>query len=210
MCSNFYQLFSTGKKRLEKFIDPNQIEFELHDLNVFPHQNAYIYRNNNLIEANFSLLPSWSKERKPKFATYNARIETVIEKPTWKESFEKHHCIIPISGFREPVYEGTMAGNVVQFSKGDEILLAAGLYNEWLDKNTGEVVPSFTIVTKEPYPFIEKIGHDRSPLFLSEENAHKWLSMENENVLTQKEFLLNNFKPYSEFNVEKYRALKSK
>lgn len=210
MCSNFSQLFFTGKRRLPKFIDPNQLDMEFKDLNVFPHQNAYIIRQNKIIEASFSLIPSWSKERRPKFATYNARIETVLEKPTWKESFISNHCIVPITAFREPVYEGPYSGNIVQFYRKDEILLAAGIYNEWVNKETGEVVPSFAIVTKEPYPFIEKAGHDRSPLFLSKSNAQKWLNMENENELNQKEFLLSSFELFEDFNVEKYRELKKK
>lgn len=210
MCSNFSQLFFTGKRRLPKFIDPNQLDMEFKDLNVFPHQNAYIIRQNKIIEASFSLIPSWSKERKPKFATYNARIETVLEKPTWKESFISNHCIVPITAFREPVYEGPYSGNIVQFYRKDEILLAAGIYNEWVNKETGEVIPSFAIVTKEPYPFIEKAGHDRSPLFLNEETSKVWLENENEEPEGLREYLLNSYEKFDTFEVEKVRELKAK
>ena len=41
----------------------------------------------------FSLVPSWSAEPKVKFATHNARLETVTQKPTWKEPFRKQHCL---------------------------------------------------------------------------------------------------------------------
>lgn len=68
-----------------------------------------------LVPMSFSLVPSWSKEPKVKFATHNARIETVIEKPTWKIPFQKNHCVIPMTGFFESAYEGPLAGHIIQF-----------------------------------------------------------------------------------------------
>ncbi len=209
MCSNFSQNFKTRKPKFEDFIDPDQITFDLEDKNIFPHQKAIVICKNSIEEMNFSLIPEWSKERKPKFATYNARIESILEKPNWKNSFLKHHCIVPISTFREPVYEGTMAGNIVEFSS-DETLLAAGIYNNWVDKSTGEIVPSFAIITKSPYPFIQKVGHDRSPLFLDSKKAKEWLFNASQSTDELKKYLEKNYKPFDEFTVMKVRELKTK
>ena len=66
-------------------------------------------------EMNFSLITSWSKERKPEFATHNARLfsedgDPIFKKPTWRGPFSSNHCVIPISKFVEPIYTGEYAG----------------------------------------------------------------------------------------------------
>jgi len=139
----------------------------------------------------FSLIPKWSKESKVKYATHNARLETIDEKPTFKDAFKKHHCIVPMTGFIEALYTGELAGNMVEFHPTKPVLLqAAGIWDEWLDKNSGEVLRSFTIVTHEPIPFVDKMGHDRSPVFLDPDDAEAWLASEGEEPKALKDFLI--------------------
>ncbi|MEQ1878734.1 MAG: SOS response-associated peptidase family protein, partial [Bdellovibrionia bacterium] len=137
---------------------------------------------------NFSLIPSWSKEARPKFATYNARLETpdertggatyIFQKPTWKQAFERRHCLVPIDKFVEPAYHGKLAGNMVSFSQeSEEPMTAAGIWETWENRETGEIVESFTILTDDPIPFVEKSsGHDRSPVFLNRDAFAEWLA----------------------------------
>lgn len=66
---------------------------------------------------------------------------------------------------------------MVGFSRNEELLFASGIYNDWVDKATGEVISSFTILTTKTYDFIDKMGHDRSPLFTKEKAYQEWLSM---------------------------------
>ena len=141
----------------------------------------------------FSLIPSWSKEPKVKFATHNARIETVIEKPTWRKSFESQHCVIPMTGFFESVYEGPKAGNIIQFHKNDQSLLfAAGIFDQWVNPaDNQDSFFSFSILTTEPTPFILQNGHDRSPVFLDFKFAKDWLMLK-EPSQKMIQFLLQN------------------
>ena len=139
-----------------------------------------------LTEMEFGLIPAWSKTRKVKFATHNARLMSedekfhkeipIYKKPTWREPFAKRHCIVPISKFIEPLYTGRLAGTMVRFfPKGGQMLSAAGIWEEWASKETGEVVLSFTVLTDDPVPYISKMGHDRTPVFLKEERIDEWL-----------------------------------
>lgn len=121
----------------------------------------------------FSLLPSWSRESKVKFATHNARIETVAEKATWKGPFLKSHCIVPMTSFIEPIYEGELAGNMVAF-ESSEIMAAAGIFDSWVNRETGEVIESFAIITSEPSDFVRGVGHDRQPVFLNLSSSVAW------------------------------------
>lgn len=140
----------------------------------------------------FSLIPRWSAEPRSKFATHNARLDTIDEKNTFKEAFVKHHCIVPMTGFIEPIYVGSFAGNMLEFHPPAPVLLyAAGIWDEWVDKKSGEVIKSFSIITHEPIPFVLENGHDRSPVFLKPEDADRWLRSEGEAPPALKEFLLD-------------------
>jgi putative SOS response-associated peptidase YedK len=139
-----------------------------------------------LSEKVFGLIPSWSKERKIKFATHNARLVSedkntgkpapIYTKPTWREPFSRRHCLVPMEYFVEPIYSGEFAGNMVKFSPGgEEVIAAAGLWEDWVSKETGEVVSTFAVITDDPLPYIKKIGHDRSPVFLDPKDYDEWL-----------------------------------
>lgn len=171
---------------------------------VFPRQQAPILFKNDegnleVIDAEFSLIPSWwnpetttkkTKNNRPLFATHNARLETIDEKPTFKDSFIHRHCIVPILDFYESsLFGDKFAGHRIKIS-GKSTLLAAGCYSTWLDKSTGELVYSFTIITSLPNKQIFEAGHDRMPVFLAPDDATKWL--DRDSTINPKIFLTEN------------------
>lgn len=161
-----------------------------------------------MIPMKFSLVPSWSPEPKVKFATHNARLESVDQKKTWKNPFIRRHCIVPMTDFIEPIYEGAHAGNMVSFhAPENQGLLAAGIWDEWADRKSGEVMASFAIITHDPLPFVEKQGHDRSPLFLQQEDAETWLTNTGEDEQELKRFLLE-ARNVPELEIENFRPMR--
>lgn len=191
MCAQFEVNISADKlaKRFGVQV-PEGLEFSER---IFPYTNAPVIirkEDNDLIESMmFNLTPHWSKERKNKFATYNARVETIDEKPSFKKVFGKYHCIVPMTGFYESVREKRFAGNIIKFSS-DEILTAAGIYDIWTDKKTGEILESFSIITTEPPKFVDEAGHDRCPIFLKGDAVTKWLNPSSLNQKQWKDLLL--------------------
>lgn len=178
------------------------------DMRVLPHQKTpVIVLHQDVLEVRhmqFSLIPSWSKERKPKFATHNARIESVLDKPTWRTAFQKRHCLVPMTHFIEPIYTGEYAGHMVRFysqhQRKTQVLLAAAIWEEWIDRDnkgsskshgTGEVIESFSLLTSEPLKFVRETGHDRGLIFLPKSLEKKWLVTEpkNAHVPTPKEWV---------------------
>lgn len=171
--------------------------------------------------AEFSLIPEWwdpsksdkkKKNGRPVFATHNARIETIDEKPAFRKSFMQRPCIVPIKSFFESSLFGhKFSGNRIRITPHlkDQVGVhawAAGCYNEWLNQQTGELVPSFTIVTCDPSREIFEAGHDRMPIFLSAENAIKWLNKDYSQK--SKQFLLEERIRNPEILIEVDRALK--
>ncbi len=184
MCSNY--TLKVKAIELQKFLPLQEPVVEDINQRFLPYQAAPVVvrlkdSKLKLAAMNFSLVPSWSKERKVKFATHNARIETITEKPTWRVPFQRQHCIVPMTGFYEAVYEGPKAGNIIEFSEtGDHLMLAAGIYDQWIDPETKKSLHSFSILTTTPTEYIQQNGHDRSPIFLSAEAAKRWLETEDQ------------------------------
>jgi putative SOS response-associated peptidase YedK len=158
---------------------------------------------------NYSLVPSWSKESRPRFATYNARLDSLTSKPTWREPVRTQRCLVGISSFFENCYQGEYAGKVVEFRKPNgHIWAAAGLWNEWQDQRTGERIQTFAITTTEPSPFIEKAGHDRSPVFLPEDQFASWLKPVPRKAEDVVAFLISHHQPLVSANILVERSLK--
>ena len=206
MCAQFDLKILADELSLKYGIQvPQDFNF---DHRVMPHAKAPVLTKDGFKMMKFSLLPSWSRESKIKFATHNSRIETIEEKATWRGPFKKNHCLVPISRFIEPIYKDDFKGFMVAFSDTkSEIMTAVGIYDSWVNKETGEVIDSFAIVTTEPPEFIKKIGHDRCPLFLKESAFSTWLKVNDSESEQTKEFLLKNQKQL-EFRVVKDREMR--
>lgn len=181
MCAQFY-LFTSGKELLKNYGISVPSHIDQIDERFLPYKTAPVIvehkGNFKLVGMQFSLVPSWSKEPKVKFATHNARIETVTEKPTWKIPFDRQHCIIPMTSFYESIYEGPEAGHIIEFSQAKkELLFAAGIFDVWINPDNQKQLFSFAILTTEPDQFILDHGHDRTPIFLNYSDAKSWLTL---------------------------------
>jgi putative SOS response-associated peptidase YedK len=224
MCSQFESVIPIAKlAKYTNSIYDEQTENLLWDTHVYPHAKAPVIirpaDTNSITLMNYSLIPSWSKTAKPKFATYNARLDRqnkdasaldlIYNLPTWRKPFKQQRCIVPLTGFYESCHTGTHAGYIVKFTpvNPEDILLAAGIWDTWLDGSTGEIIVSFAILTDDPNTFILNIGHDRQPVFLSQENANAWLHCEKLKTEEAYTFLKSNQDPVN-YSVTNYRPLK--
>lgn len=185
---------------------------EYYDVLIVPHHGAPVYRREGegavVTVMRFALLPSWAAEAKVKFATHNARLETIDSKPTWRTVFINKNCLVPMTDFIEPIYEGEHAGHMVAFAeKSDAAIFAAGVWDEWVNKQTGEVIQSFSIITHDPPPFVAATGHDRCPVFLGAEAARQWLGNEGASTGELKDFLIGS-RHIPDFKVTRQRPMR--
>lgn len=124
----------------------------------------------------WGLVPSWSKDPKLGSKTFNARAETIHEKPTFRTPFRRKRCLIPVDAFYEwKSEEGKSKKAPYLFTAKDGgPLTFAGLFDEW-ESPDGYII-SATIITTEanedmlPY-------HHRMPLVLPEEKHSRWLHL---------------------------------
>ena len=128
----------------------------------------------------WGLIPRWWNKplKEAKIATFNARVETVETKPFFRDAFKRTRCLIPMSGYFE--WQDTPGGKQPWYFSardGSPVLTAAGLWDEWKNRETGERLKSCTMIITEPNEFVSEV-HDRVPALLSEQQFDPWLSGE--------------------------------
>ncbi|MBU3995723.1 MAG: SOS response-associated peptidase [Actinobacteria bacterium] len=129
--------------------------------------------------AHWSLVPTWSKELKLKYPTFNARAESLSEKATFKGPLKAQRCGIPATGFYE--WTGPKESRTPHAIFGqDQILPMAGLYSWWRDPTAPEGEGwhlTATILTRESAGVMKAL-QDRMPVFMGDELLHDWLDPE--------------------------------
>ncbi len=197
-----------------------QTQLPLFHASGYSHPKLFVYTNAQAalpIVAAWGLIPHWSKdiEQAKKFwnNTLNARGETIYEKPSFRSSAKSKRCIIYVDGFFEHHYFNKKTFPYFIHKKEKEAIILAGLYDEWVDKNTGEIVNTFTIVTTKGNALLSKIHNNpklkepRMPVLLNEEEATIWL-----NEKSSKNEIESLIKPYATDDLEAYtvHALRGK
>jgi putative SOS response-associated peptidase YedK len=101
-----------------------------------------------LVVGQWGLIPWFAKTARLAYSTNNARSEEIATKASYKQSWlQGRRCIIPAWSFDEPCWE---TGRTVwwNFRRADgQPWGLAGLWNDWTDKETGEVISSYTMLT---------------------------------------------------------------
>jgi putative SOS response-associated peptidase YedK len=133
----------------------------------------------------WGLIPSWSKTKELKFNTANAKMENIDSKPTWKEAFKNQRCLIPATAFYEWRTIGKSKYPYEISLKEESIFSFAGIWDEWLDKTSGEIISSFSIITCKANDMMGKIHNtkQRMPVILNKQNELLWLNSSNSEEL---------------------------
>jgi putative SOS response-associated peptidase YedK len=129
-----------------------------------------------LVPMRWGLMPSWWKKPLSELpAIFNARAETVAEKPMFRSAFKSRRCIIPASGFYEWTgAKGAKTPHYFSSPAGDPLALA-GLWESWKDPEAGETVLSATIVVCAANKWMTRF-HDRMPVLLDRRHFDEWLA----------------------------------
>lgn len=128
----------------------------------------------------WGLVPSWWKDpAKLPGQTFNARAETVAEKPTFRAAFKRRRCLIPCDGFYEwkATAEKVKQPFFIQPADPEGIFHFAGLWDLW--ETADGAMESCTIITTEPNTLMEGI-HNRMPVILSAGDFDEWLDPTNQ------------------------------
>lgn len=131
----------------------------------------------------WGLVPSWWKKSLRELpSTFNARAESVHEKPMFRTAFKTRRCLVPMSGFYEWTGEKSARQPWYITSAAGHPLTVAGLWDSWTDRETGEEIRSCTMVITSHNAWMRRI-HDRMPVLLAEKDWSAWLSEPRKDLL---------------------------
>ncbi len=155
--------------------------------NIAPSQDVAIVRDSGagreLVMVRWGLVPHWSRTPQTKYSTINARIESVAEKPAYRDSFRRRRCLVPADGFyewravdgaKQPLYIRLRDGGVFAF---------AGLWDRW--EGGGAVLESCSILVMPSSARMQPI-HTRMPVIVAPAHYEGWL----DNAITGKPEIL--------------------
>ena len=133
--------------------------------------------------ARFGLIPAWAKDDKISRHTYNARSETVAEKPSYRTAWrQRQFGLVLVDNFYEPSYESGKAVRwKIELASGDPFGIAC-LWDRWTDPASGERVVSFSMLTvnADDHPVMRQFhkpgDEKRTPVIIAPELQDAWLS----------------------------------
>ena len=130
----------------------------------------------------WGLIPHWAKTNHDateiRTRTINARSETVYDKPSFRSAAQTgKRCLIPVTGFYEWHTLGSKKFPFYITASDQKIVSIAGLWDEWVDPETGEIAQTYTLLTTEANPLLAAIHNTRQrmPCVLTPDAEHAWL-----------------------------------
>ena len=177
MCFHFKQTkteYSFGSQRLD-----GKVLTGIY--NGFTHPKVSCITENdphNVSNLSWGLIPEWSKTEDIKKYTLNARIETINEKPSFKNA---KRCVIFADGFYEWKWldpKGRKKQKYLIEYPDSKLFGFAGLYDQWVNKETGEILESCSIVTTAAEGIMKEVHNSklRMPVTLNIDSLSSWLN----------------------------------
>ena len=171
----------------------------------FIHPQLPIVKHDGIFSFEWGLIPFWIKDNKAakdiQDMTLNAVGETVFEKPSFRNSITTKRCLLGINGFYEWRDQNKVKYPYFIHTKSSDLFSLGCIYESWVDKTTGEIRNTFSILTTPANPLMERIHNlkKRMPLILSREDEKKWI----EPNLTPDQ-ISELIKPYPESDMNAY------
>jgi len=127
----------------------------------------------------WGLIPFWSNDNKIRQYTLNAKIETLTQKPSFRNAIN-NRCLVIADGFYEWQWldpKGKKKQKYLITLPENELFAFGGLWSEWTDKTTGEILHTYTIVTTRANELMSTIHNSkkRMPVILNSNNEADWL-----------------------------------
>lgn len=145
--------------------------------NIAPTTPVLARSDQNLTFFRWGLIPSWAKDLSIGNRMFNARAETIAEKPSFRHAYRRRRCLIPANGY----YEWRTENGVKQpycCHRDHKLFSMAGIWELWQDAE-GNEIKTCAVITTEAKADIARI-HSRMPVYIAPESYHSWLDCRDE------------------------------
>ena len=137
-------------------------------------------RSNVIKFFRWGLIPSWIDSehtgKKMHARTANARSETIFDRKSFKNIIFSQRCIIPATGFYE--WQHLWNENIPYLLKlkDEELFGLGGVWDQWVNPETGEIINTFSIITTVANSLLEVIHNTkkRMPIIIDKNDEDMW------------------------------------
>ena len=186
MCANFKPITLSQLKSQNL----PEISFEYPE-EVYPNYDLpLLFKSEQGLEwrkVNFGMVPKWAEDKSIALKTYNARNETLYQKPTFINAISKcKFGVIPVSEFYESMYIDNKPQRWSVKRKDGEAFYIAALYD--ICRRGDEIVRSSTMITMDAIQhemmkhFHEPGNVKRSVIVIPHARLEEWLSWKSPNI----------------------------
>ena len=131
-----------------------------------------------IVPMRYRIRPHGSDKEVPtKYNMFNAKVESLNARQSWRHLIGRNHAVIAISQFFEFVNKNEIGITPVE----PGLLKIAAIYDTWFSPENEISFSSFAIITGPPPPSVQILGHHRCPITLSDNEVDRWLSPNNSN-----------------------------
>ncbi len=137
-----------------------------------PHRFSYF---------DWGLVPHWVKDRERvediRDKTVNARADTIFDKPSFKFPIRERRCLIVMDGYFEWREANGETYPYYIHKKANDSFACAGIWDEWSDDRSKEKIRTFSMISIDANPFIEKVNNKkkRMPVILPRKDERDWI-----------------------------------
>lgn len=174
-------------------------------ISAFVHPDLPIITGEGIRLMEWGLIPFWvkgeEKAAKIRKGTLNAVGETIFTKPSFRGIIRSRRGILPISGFFEwRDHQGKKYPYFIRL-KDQGLFSLACVYDSWTNRQSGEIIDSFSLITTPANPMMEVVHNrkKRMPLILPLEKEKEWI----DNQLDEQE-ILQLIQPFDAGRMEAY------
>jgi len=179
MCGRY--AFAPTKKQMAEQLSAFELPDDFQALfNIAPTNLAWVrirQDEKKLIKMQWGLVPAWSKDGKNQGKLFNARLEEIEAKPSFKDAVRHRRCLVPADSFYE--WRTGPQRHKLPYRillKNEALLWMAGIWEQW--QTAGLTLHTFSILTTKPNAEMAAL-HNRMPVILtSPEEQLLWLSAE--------------------------------
>jgi putative SOS response-associated peptidase YedK len=146
----------------------------------------------------WGLIPRWAPDTSRAASLINARIETVGEKPSFRDLVAQHRCVLPMDGYFEwneqlrhdemkPIKQPYFfSANTQSRFSHNGVLAVAGLWTAWKDPKqpNSQVMHTVVALTTDANDMVSRVHH-RMPVLLDPSGVANWLEEKNNKPLAQ-------------------------
>lgn len=151
--------------------------------NVAPQTMQPVIRQNphtserEMVLMRWGLVPFFSKQPVHSYSTINARAETILDKPIFREPMRRRRCLVPVNSYFEwqVIDPDTKKKRpwAIGLASGEPFGLA-GIWDHWENQDRTIELETFAIITCEPNALLRPL-HDRMPVLIHPDDYQRWL-----------------------------------